>query len=85
MIGSGLVSLPWAFERSGFLLAVVLCFVGFLIGFYTCYLVVNSSKHDADFQKTLFKYLGRKGWSAGLIATIIIFIGAAIVYFVIQT
>jgi len=55
------------------------------MGFYTCLLIVNSSKADGDFQKTLYKYLGPKGWSAGLIATIIIFVGAAIVYFVIQS
>lgn len=41
MIGSGLVSLPWAFQQSGFILAVALCFVGFLIGFYTCLLIVK--------------------------------------------
>ena len=56
MIGTAVVSLPWAFQQAGLVLALSIAFVSFLISFYTCKLVIVTQKEDADYQDTLRKY-----------------------------
>jgi amino acid permease len=83
MIGSGLVSLPWAFQQSGAMLSVILCLIAVLISYYTCNLIIKCAKHDEDYQKTIYKYLGKSGWMLGLITTTMLIFGAGTVIFVI--
>ena len=49
MIGTAIVSLPWAFQQAGMALALGIAFVSFLISFYTCKLVIITQKDDADY------------------------------------
>ncbi len=60
MIGTAVVSLPWAFQQAGMALALGIAFVSFLISFYTCKLVIITQKDDADYQDTLRKYFGKR-------------------------
>lgn len=81
MVGSALVSLPWAFQASGLLLGVIVSFVSFMISFYTCSLIIETSKNDSDYIFTLKKYYGMRGYYVGLIMPSIVVVAALTVYF----
>lgn len=83
MIGTAVLSLPWAFQQSGIMLGACIAFVSYLISFYTCKLIVQSINDDADYSDTLKKYFGKPGYYAGLIAPAILMGGAVVVLFVI--
>jgi sodium-coupled neutral amino acid transporter 9 len=59
MMGSAVVSMPWAIQQSGLMLGLIICFTSFLISFYTCYLIVDMTGEDADFSDTARKYYGK--------------------------
>lgn len=59
MIGTAVVSLPWAYQQSGFVLGLIITLMSFLISFYTCKLIVDSSMNDKDYSLTLKKYYGK--------------------------
>ena len=85
MIGTAVVSLPWAFQQAGLALAVIIAFTSFLISFYTCQLIVVTQGDDADFSDTLKKYFGNKGYYAGILSPILLITGAVTVLFVIMS
>lgn len=60
MVGTAVMSLPWAYQESGFVLGLIITFVAFLISFYTCKIIVDASKHDLDYSLTLKKYYGKQ-------------------------
>ena len=41
MVGTAVLSLPWAFELAGIGLGLIISLVSFLISFYTCKLIVD--------------------------------------------
>ncbi len=59
MIGTAVVSLPWAFQQSGLLLGLIIAFLSFCISWYTCKLIVDASLYDKDYSLTLKKYYGK--------------------------
>ena len=59
MIGTAVVSLPWAFQQSGLMLGLLITFFSFMVSFYTCKLIVDASIHDKDYSLTLKKYYGK--------------------------
>ena len=59
MIGSAIVSLPWAFQQSGMALGIIISFCSFLVSFYSCYLIVLCTGKDQEFCVTLKKYYGK--------------------------
>ena len=59
MVGTAVLSLPWAFELSGIGLGIIISFISFLISFYTCKLIVDQAGNDADYSITLKKYYGK--------------------------
>jgi len=59
MIGSAVVSLPWAFQQSGLLLGLIISFTSFFISFYTCKLIIDATGDDNDYSDTLHKYYGK--------------------------
>lgn len=85
MIGTAVVSLPWAFQQSGLALGSIIAFVSYLISFYTCQLIVMTQGDDADFSDTLKKYFGNKGYYAGILSPILLITGAVTVLFVIMS
>lgn len=85
MVGSGIVALPWAYQRSGLLLGVGITFTSFLVSFYTCALVMKTAGKDADYVFTLERLFGKVGRYVGLIGPTILIFGALTVYFVVIT
>mmetsp|Transcript_34136 Transcript_34136/g.24646 ORF Transcript_34136/g.24646 Transcript_34136/m.24646 type:complete len:86 (-) Transcript_34136:1310-1567(-) len=85
MLGSAILSLPWAFQGSGLLLGIIISFTSFVISFYTCKLIVETAGDDPDYCDTLRKYFGMQGYYIALIGPSFVIIGAVSVYFVIMT
>ena len=81
MVGSALVSLPWAFQASGLLLGIFVSFTSFLISYYTCSLIIETAKNDSDYIFTLKKYYGMRGYYVGLVMPSIVVVAALTVYF----
>jgi amino acid permease len=71
MAGTGIVTMPWAFQQSGIILGVILTFIAFIISFYTCYLVIKTAGNDIDYTETLKRYFGKYGWSFGMTCFIV--------------
>ena len=59
MIGSAVVSLPWAFQQAGLLLGSFISFVNFLVSYYTCALIIHCARKDTDFNDTIRRYFGK--------------------------
>ena len=59
MIGTTVVTLPWAFQQAGLILGIIITFVSCIVSFYTCHLMVQSTGMDIDFNLTLKKYFGK--------------------------
>lgn len=59
MIGSAVVSLPWAFQQAGLMIGLIVTFTSFIVSYYTCYLIVRSSSRDSDFSDTVRRYYGK--------------------------
>jgi len=78
-----MVSLPWAFQTSGILLGLIISFTSFVISYYTCALIIKTTKNDTDYVFTLRKYYGKLGFYIGLIGPTILIFGAITVYFVV--
>jgi amino acid permease len=84
MLGSAVVSLPWAFQQSGLVLGLIISFFSFLISFYTCKLIIDVTGDDPDFADTMMRFYGSAGYYSSLIAPAFLISGAATVYFVIM-
>ena len=66
MVGSGLLTIPWAYSQSGLMLGVILSFTSFCVSFTTQYFVFIAAGDDLDYTDTLMKYFGRRGWKFGM-------------------
>ena len=82
MVGTCVATLPWAFQQSGLLLGLILCFTSFLVSFYTCKLIIDMAGNDQDYSLTLRKFYGSVGYYIGLIAPAILIFGAVATLFV---
>lgn len=85
MIGSAVVSLPWAYQQAGLIMGCLVTCSSFLVSYYTCYLIIRSSRRDSDFSDTVRRYYGTAGYYTGAISSSVLLTGVCIVYFVIQT
>lgn len=83
MAGSAIVSLPWAYQTAGLINGVLISLTSFLISYYTCTLVIDTAKKDADYLFTLKKYYGKWGYYTGLLGAMVLIFGAITVYFVV--
>ena len=66
MVGSALITIPWAFSESGLVLGVLLSALGFLISFTTQYFTFKAAGDDLDFTNTMEKHFGRRGYNFGM-------------------
>ena len=82
MVGTCVATLPYAFQQTGIILGLILCFVSFLISFYTCKLIIDMAGADADYSITLRKFYGPWGYYTGLVAPAILILGAVSTFFV---
>jgi amino acid permease len=83
MLGSGVVSIPMAFNSSGFVLGIIVCIIGAIICSRTCILMIRTAGNDNEYFDTLYKYWGKWAYYIGAIATILIMIAALCSYFII--
>ena len=81
MVGSGLVTIPWAYSQSGIVLGLFLTLIAFTISFTTQYYVMKSAGNDLDYTDTLKKTFGRKGFYFGMILFIIMLFIPIIILF----
>ena len=49
LVGSAIVSLPWAFQQSGLVLGFTIAFTSFSISYYTSSLIIHSARYDESF------------------------------------
>ena len=82
MVGSGIVALPWTFRESGFLLGLIICFIGLIISYRTCILIIRLAGNDNEYFDTLYKYWGKWASFCGYISTVLIIIAAVTSYFI---
>ena len=71
MVGTGLVTIPWAYSQSGIILGLLLTVLAFAISFTTQYYIMKTAGNDLDYTDTLKKTFGRRGWYFGMILFII--------------
>ena len=81
MVGSGLVTIPWAYSQSGIVLGLMLTVLAFVISFSTQYYVMKAAGNDLDYTDTLKKTFGRRGWYFGMILFIIMLFIPIIILF----
>jgi hypothetical protein len=81
MVGTGLVTIPWAYSKAGMLLGIILTVVAFAISFTTQYFIMKTAGADTDYTNTLRKTFGRKGYSMGMAAFIGILCVPLILFF----
>ena len=62
MVGTGLLTLPWAFGQGGIIYSFLLTLLAFLLSFMTQYFTMAAShQEDTDFTMTLRRHFGPKG------------------------
>lgn len=81
MVGTGLVTIPWAYSRAGMLLGIVLTIIAFVISFTTQYFIMKTAGEDKDYTTTLRKTFGKKGFNMGMVAFIGILTVPLILFF----
>ena len=49
MVGTGLVTIPWAYTESGIIMGLIITFVAFLACFSTQYFIMKTAGKDSDY------------------------------------
>jgi hypothetical protein len=87
MIGSGILSLPWAVKEAGIIPTIFITIIYGVINFYTCYIYVKTGLHAKDFSDVVAEYFGKKygffGRTLQIIGGTLITIGALFIFFLI--
>jgi hypothetical protein len=81
MVGTGLVTIPWAYSQSGILLGLALTFLAFVISFATQFFVMKAAGNDLDYTETLKKTFGKRGWYFGMFYIIMMLSIPIIIFF----
>ena len=85
MVGSGVLTLPWAFYHSGLILGSVICFCSCLASLRTCIIIVRVVEPNDEFYDTMKKYWGLKGFYLSMVCTMLIVESACTAYFIIMS
>ncbi|GAB6028939.1 hypothetical protein CHUAL_004734 [Chamberlinius hualienensis] len=91
MLGSSLLSMPWAISQAGFTFGIVIMLIMATICFYTAYRIVGvqkfvgPSENSADFTNICGNLLGPWGSRASIIFSLSSLLGATIVYWILCT
>lgn len=91
MMGTSLLSMPWAIDQAGFALALILMIVMAAICLYSCYLILKtaeeSTKHGEilEFSDICKKYLGKPGELIAVLFSLAAIAGAAVVFWVLMS
>mmetsp|Transcript_55529 Transcript_55529/g.76355 ORF Transcript_55529/g.76355 Transcript_55529/m.76355 type:complete len:152 (+) Transcript_55529:173-628(+) len=81
MVADVLITVPWGFQESGMILGIILTFLSFIASYYTCYLVVITAGHDADFTDTVKRHFGKTGFHAAMFCFILTLLVPIILFF----
>ncbi|XP_078573678.1 neutral amino acid transporter 9-like isoform X2 [Branchiostoma floridae x Branchiostoma japonicum] len=91
MMGTSLLSMPWALGKAGFVLGLVIMVVMAGLTLYTCYRVIKSVEgvdqegEVLEFSDVCRHYLGRWGEGCSVFFSLSALMGAMIVYWVLMT
>ena len=85
MVGSTILTIPWAFMQSGMLMALGIFFIVAGIGYYTCTLIMRWGEGKADFSDVCVEYIGKWTQVVCIILSCMVLIGATIVYHVLMS
>lgn len=66
MVGTGLVTIPWAYSLSGVLLGIIFTVITFILAFTTQYFIMKTAGVDKDYTETLKKTFGKRGFYFGM-------------------
>lgn len=81
MVGTGLVTIPWAYSQSGIALGIILTILAFIISFTTQYFIMAAAGKDIDYTETLKKTFGKNGWYFGMVLFIIMLTIPILIFF----
>lgn len=60
MVGSALAELAWGYQNAGFGIGILVSFLAFSAGAYTCILIVKTTDpNDTDYAETIERYFGK--------------------------
>jgi len=90
MMGTSLLSMPWAIQQAGFACGISIIILLGVICLYTAHRVMNSPKalgttKDVEFTDVCHHYLGRPGYYTAITFSALSLLGAAIVYWVLMS
>ncbi|XP_004345157.2 solute carrier family 38 [Capsaspora owczarzaki ATCC 30864] len=92
MIGTSMLSMPWAIQQAGFSLAIITMIAMALITLYTCTLVVRHGNggfgpkgEEVELPEVAQQFLGRKGFYVAITFALVTYVGAQIVYWVLMS
>lgn len=91
MMGTSLLSIPWAIDQAGFALALILMVLMAGLCLYSCYLILKSAEDSTKFGEILEfsdvckKHLGKPGEVIAILFSLAAIAGTAIVYWVLMS
>jgi len=91
MMGTSLLSIPWAINQAGFTLAIILLILMAGICLYSCYLILKCAEETAkrgellEFSDICKKYLGKPGELIAVLFSLAAIAGSAIVFWVLMS
>ena len=85
MIGSAVLSLPWAFQKAGLVAGVLITMTSSMVCFYSCHLFIKHSKNDVNFTVAFERHFGTFGYYFVSIAIILLFFGGLIAYAILMS
>jgi amino acid permease len=66
MVGTSLVTMPWAYSELGIILVKLLTIFSFLIALTTQYYIMKAASKDIDYTITLKMTFGQNGYQLGM-------------------
>ena len=81
MVGSGTVTIPWAFQQSGVVLGVLLTAIACMLAFSTNYMILRVAGKDTNFSDTMHRYFPTYGWPVSMGCFILNFYVGIILFF----
>ncbi len=85
MVGSSLLTLPWAFAHSGIIIGLIIAIACAMTSTYSCALIIADGKGEDDFADAEYKALGKAGWVVTLLSSVLLMLGATLGYYELLT
>ena len=85
MVGSSLLTLPWAFAHAGILVGVFIALACAFTSTYSCALIIKNGRGEDDFADVAFKVIGKCGWFFTIFTSVLLMLGATLGYYELLT